>query len=172
MSDDDGFVFGDDDDESLFGSTDSLDRGSERRFGTDDTDSAAAGRSIFEGSTATVAAVVAVAVLVVAGAVVYPLVLDALDTGGATDGRAPSDGDSVGVSTPATPTEPPVTEIVMTVTESAAAPESGQATTSATARPERTASSSAEHTTERPTAPVEEFPAGEPADGTDTADGA
>lgn len=171
--DDDGFVFGGDDDESLFGSTDSLGRGSERRFGTDDADSAAAGQSIFEESTATVAAVVAVAVLVVvAGAVVYPLVLDALDSGGATDGRAPSDGDSAGVSTPATPTEPPVTEIVMTVTESAAAPESGQATTSATARPERTASSSVEPTTERPTAPVEEFPAGEPADGTDTADGA
>ncbi|WP_049998273.1 hypothetical protein [Halococcus sediminicola] len=171
--DDDGFVFGDDDDGSLFGSVDSLERGSERRFGTDDSDSAAAGRSVFEGTTAMVAAVVVVVVLVAVGTVAYPLVLDALDTGGATDGRAPSDGDSAGVSTPATPTEPPVTKIVMTVTESAAAPESGQATTSGTTRSERTASSNAEPTpTERPTASAEEFPAGESADGTDTADGA
>lgn len=168
--DDDGFVFGDED-ESLFGSSETASSDGERRFGSNDTDDGSSGSS--DGTTATIAAVLTVVVLVVAGTIAYPLVMDAFDAGGSTDGRVPGGG-SRSVSSPATPTEPPVTEIVMTVTEPSATPAPDRAATVETTP--RTGTTPVGTTTtglpstDRPTAPVEKFPAGEPADGNGTAD--
>jgi hypothetical protein len=177
MSDDDGFVFGDDEDESLFGSSETTENDPERRFGTADrTDSSSTGRTSLGGTTKTVATVVLAAVLVVvAGAVAYPLVMGAFDSG-PTEGRAPSDGGgSASVSTPTTPTGPPVTQIVMTVEETTNVSPATQPATE-TARSTRTTRSTATEspatmpaTTDRTTVPVNEFPAGDPADENETA---
>ncbi len=176
MSDDDGFVFGDDEDESLFGSSETTENDSERRFGTaDGTDSSSTGRMPLDGTTKTVVTVVLAAVLVVvAGAVAYPLVMGALDTGGPTEGRAPSgDGGSTGVSTPTTPTGQPVTQIVMTIEETTT--ERPESTTQRTkVKPTATTPTMTESpattssTTDRTTVPVNEFPAGD-SDGNETA---
>jgi hypothetical protein len=172
MSDDE-FVFGDDEDESLFGSSDGTANDGERRFGTsDETDSAPAGRGPLGEATKTVAAVVlGVALVVAAGIVAYPLVMGAFDASGPTDERAPGDGGgSVGTSTPTT-TDQPVTQIVVTVEETTT--ERPKSTTRRTGiEPSATTtmadSPATQSTTERTTVPVNEFPAGEPADENET----
>jgi hypothetical protein len=174
MSDDD-FVFGDEEDESLFGSSETTANDSERRFGTSNgTDSSTARRTL-DGVTKTTATVVLAAVLVVAaGAVAYPLVMSAFDSG-PTEGRAPSDGDgSAGVSTTATSTDPPVTQIVVTIEETAT--ERPKSTTrKASVKPTATTPTMTESpattpSTSRTTVPVNEFPAGDPADENETAE--
>lgn len=180
MSDDDGFVFGDDEDESLFGSSETTENDPERRFGTaDGTDSSSTGRTSLDGTTKTVATVGLAAVLVVvAGAVAYPLVMGALDTGGPTERDAPSDdGGSSGVSTPTTPTDQRVTQIVMTIEETTNVSPATQPATPATARSTRATRSTATESsattsseTDRTTVPVNEFPAGDSADENETAE--
>lgn len=169
MSDDDGFDFGDED-ESLFGSSDTTANDAGRRFGTgDEGDSSSPGRE--SSGVGTVATVVVAAVLVVAaGAVAYPLVMEAFDAGSPTDERAPDgSGGSTDVSTPTTPTDRPVTRIVVTIEEttterSAATPRRTGAKPPTTATLTTTESSATHSTTSRTTVPVNEFPAGEPAD--------
>jgi hypothetical protein len=183
MSDDE-FVFGDDEDESLFGSSDATASDAERRFGTsDETDRSSTSRERLGGITRMTTMVVLAAVLVVAaGAIASPLVMEAFDAGSPTDERASSGGDgSAGTSTLATSTDQPVTRIVVTVEETTTErPKSTTGRTegepTATATPTAlesptTESPATQPTTERTTVPVNEFPAGEPADENESSDG-
>jgi hypothetical protein len=166
MSDDDGFVFGDED-ESLFGSSDGTTNDSERRFGTSDrTDSSPTGRTPLGGTTKTVATVgLAVVLVVVAGAVAYPLVMDPLDDGPSEE-RAPGDGSApAGRTASPAPGGPPVTQIVVTIEEPSGRTES---TTRQTVVTSTTQAAAEPSTTERTTVPVNEFPAGDPADENET----